>query len=122
MAEPSREPNIVTRFFRRRFVRLTIVYALLYYLATLILDSFIFLLAHLPPRVLPMDRLIVGLTYGDQFLHLPRTLLRHLWLSERTPSAVNWLLSVVNCLVWGAVLGVWQMRRRKNDEVRALLS
>ena len=74
MAEPVGERKTATRFFQRRSVRLTIIYSLLYYLGTLILDSIIFLLAHLPPRVLTVDQVIVGVTYGKHIFHVPRTL------------------------------------------------
>jgi hypothetical protein len=102
---------------RRLFVRIGL-FALAHFFALVLLDNFIFLLSHLPPQVLHFDALILALTGVERVLTAPRWLLRHVWLSERTPAVLNWLLVVLNSLIWGAVLNAlaswWKAPPRGN--------
>jgi hypothetical protein len=88
------------------------LFTALHYLLLLILDSVVFLFAHFPPALLDLSPLVIGITYLQQFLNLPRILLRHIWFSEVTPGWLNLFLLIVNSLVFGALWFVWRRFRR----------
>ncbi len=106
------------RFLKRRFVRLTLQLALLHYLLLVILNSFLYLLSYLPP----LEKVLIAMTYVDQFLRYPRRWLRHLWLSEYTPTTINILLTIATSLVWGLVLARLWTWYRAEEPVKPLLS
>ena len=88
----------------RQFLRRVVLYALFYYVVLLALDAVIFLLSHIPPKAVNLDFLILKLGGLETLLRWPRSLLRHLWPGESTPTALNHLLSALNCLLWGLTL------------------
>jgi hypothetical protein len=88
----------------RRFARQAILFALLYYLAFVALDDVIFLLSHVPPKAMNLDRLIFPLFVAERILAWPRLVLRWLWPGESTPACFNLVMTVLNCLVWGLAL------------------
>ena len=88
----------------RQFIRRVALYALLYYVVLLALDAIIFLLSHIPPRAVNLDFLILKFGGLETLLLWPRSLLRRLWPGESTPTVLNYLLSALNCLLWGFAL------------------
>lgn len=89
---------------KRRFIWQIIVFALVYYLLFFVLDGLIFLLAHIPPKAVNLDSLLLRLGEAEQLLAWPRFVLRCLWPGETTPTSFNYILPVLNCLVWGLTL------------------
>jgi hypothetical protein len=86
-----------------------------FYVLLLILRGFTFLISHLPPAIIPLDWAVIGLTYLEQAMLLPRWLLRQLWFSETTPAILNWALGFLNSVVWGlgcAAFRTWRDRER----------
>ncbi|MDQ6631661.1 MAG: hypothetical protein M3Y82_07865 [Verrucomicrobiota bacterium] len=101
----------------KRFVQATILFSALHYVAILSLEGLIFLLAHLPTRLIHLDNLILALTGLEKILIFPRVFLRRLWWSEITPGFLNLILLIVNSLIWGTVLAAWRiyyLRHQKN--------
>lgn len=88
------------------------LYAAAHYLLLLILDSVVFLCAHFPPQLIDLSPVVVGISYVQQALNFPRILLRHVWLSEVTPSWLNPTLLVVNSVVFGALWYGWRRWRK----------
>ena len=88
----------------RPFIRRVVLYALLYYVLLLALNAVIFLLSHIPPKAVNLDFLILKFGEVERILLWPRSLLRRLWPGESTPTALNYLLSGLNCLLWGLAL------------------
>lgn len=88
------------------------IYAAVHYLLLLILDAVVFLFAHFPPKLIDLSPVVIGISYLQQGLNLPRILLRHLWLSEVTPGWLNFTLTVVNSLCFGAIWYGWRKWRR----------
>ncbi len=88
----------------RQFIRRAVLYALLYYVVLLALGVVIFLLSHIPPKAVNLDFLILKFGGVESLLLWPRSLLRRLWPGESTPTALNYLLSGLNCLLWGLAL------------------
>ena len=101
-------PRLVRRIescsMNRPFIRRVVLYALLYYVVLLALDAVIFLLSHIPPKAVNLDFLILKFGGVESLLLWPRSLLRRLWPGESTPTALNYLLSALNCLLWGLAL------------------
>ena len=81
-----------------------LLFALFYYLAFLALDGVIFLMSHVPPRVINLDDILLKLGDVERFLAWPRILLRKLWPGETIPETINSLLAVLNALIWGGIL------------------
>lgn len=98
-------------FMRRKFLVWAAAFAALHWFALVLLDSFTFLGAHLPPSVLPLDGFILMLTRLYQGLQFPRGLLRRLWFSEHTPTLLNWLLAFATSALWGLALAAGRFRR-----------
>jgi hypothetical protein len=100
----------------RTFILRVLLCAFFYYLAFLALDGVLFLLSHIPPKAVNLDALIVRLVEVEEFLAWPRVFLRHLWPGESTPTAFNYVLPLLNCLVWGLLLAglkaVWSNARK----------
>jgi hypothetical protein len=95
------------RQMKWRFIRQVILCAFLYGVVCVALNGLIFLLSHIPPGALNFDKVILKLGGLARFLAWPRILLRHLWPGEATSSIFNFILSGVNCLLWGlAIAGV----------------
>lgn len=88
----------------RRFLKQVLLFALLYFLVSFVLDGVIFLLSHVPPKVVNLDSFLLKLGSVEQFLIWPRLLLRWLWRGETTPGIFNYVLPVLNALVWGMAL------------------
>jgi hypothetical protein len=111
-----RDGNFYDGFVNRRFLKQVLLFALLYYLVFFALDGVIFLLSHVPPKAMNLDPLLLKLANVEQFLVWPRLLLRWLWPGETTPGIFNYILPVLNALVWGAVLaglkGLWDKARQ----------
>ena len=100
----------------RSFAQRVLVFAFVYYAFFLLLDGAIFLLSHVPPSAVNLDGVILFLGDAEEFLALPRVLLRRLWPGESTPTALNFVLTFVNCILWGLVLAsvksLWENLRR----------
>ncbi len=92
--------------WQRAFSHPVVWFALLHLLLLNLLAGGVFLLAHLPPSVLPLDPAILFLERGHRLLWFPRDLLRWLWLGERTPALLNWALLGLHSLCWGVFLTV----------------
>src|SRR6202040_195189 len=88
----------------RQFIRRVVLYALLFYVVLLALAAVIFLLSHIPPKAVNLDFLILKFGGLETLLLWPRSLLRRLWPGESTPTVLNYLLSALNCLLWGLAL------------------
>lgn len=115
MAEPTSASVAAppSDWWRGRWGRSILIGALLHQAVVQGVNLLIFLLSRFPPDVYRLDSLIVGLVGVHHFLHLPRLMLRHLWLSENTPTAINWALFVANSLIWGGLLALgWRWWRR----------
>jgi hypothetical protein len=101
---------------KRPFMRQVFLFALLYFLASLLLDSIILILSHIPPRVFNLDALLLALGGVERFFAWPRLLLRRLWPGERTPALFNHAALAANCLVWGMLLAglrrIWIQARK----------
>jgi hypothetical protein len=82
-----------------------------FYVALLILRGLSFLISHVPPSTLPLDSIVLGLTYLEHAMLFPRWLLRHLWFSETTPTALIWTLSFLNNAVWGIMYAAFKIWR-----------
>ncbi len=89
-----------------------LIYAAVHYLLLLILDSVVFLFAHFPPKLVDLSPVVIGITFIQQGLNLPRILLRHLWFSEITPGWLNLALTILNSLAFGALWWAWRQWRR----------
>jgi|SRR6185436_11606777 len=85
-----------------------------HFLALALLNSFIYLLAHIPTAVVKLDKVIILLTYFQQVLTFPRWLLRQVWFGESTPTLLNWTLAIANTLIWGAALTYFTRNRWRN--------
>jgi hypothetical protein len=96
---------------RRQWSIRVAIFSLAHFFALVLLKSFIYLLVHIPTPVVRIDKVIIGLTYVQQFLTLPRWLLRHLWFGETTPTLLNWALLVANSVIWGLAFA-WLTRNR----------
>jgi hypothetical protein len=96
---------------RRQLLTRITVFSGAHFLTLALLNSLIFLLAHIPTAVVKLDQLIIFFTYIHQALTLPRWLLRQLWIGETTPTALNWVLTLLNSLLWGLAL-TWLTRHR----------
>ncbi len=102
----------------RRFLLRTAAYTVGFYVMLMMLRGAEFLLSHMPPSVIHIDGAIIGLTYVEQVMVFPRWVLRHLWFSEMTPALVNWVLSFLNCVVWGmiyAAFKTWREPKRSSE-------
>jgi hypothetical protein len=67
-------------------------------------DGVIFLAAHVPPKAVNLDAPIRALQWVYEILRAPRSVLRWLWPGEGSPLWLNWLLTILNSLVWGTGL------------------
>ena len=97
----------------RRFLKWVILYAALFFIAVQCFPGLLFLMSHLPPSVVHLDRVIRILGTADRVFTLPRRTLRSLWPGEMTPTLLNYTLAVVNWLVWGAILATWRTFRTR---------
>ena len=88
---------------RRNVTHIT-VFSVVYYLVFLLLNGFIYLLSHVPPKAANLDGLILKFYAVERFLAEPRVLLRSLWPWESTPPGFNILLTILTCLLWGLFL------------------
>ena len=88
----------------RQFTFTMMAFSLAHYLSLHLLESLIFLVAHLPPAAMNLDPVIVALTWLGKLLVGPRLFLRLLWLSGVTPGWLTVTLTVVNSLIWGLAL------------------
>jgi hypothetical protein len=96
----------------KSFLRQLAVYAILYYGLVLGLDALIFFVSHLPLKG-RFDPLILVLGNVARFMVLPKSLLRHLWPSESTPTLFNYLLPLLNCAFWVSVfLAIKKLRTK----------
>src|SRR5262245_45731962 len=93
----------------RRFLKLTVLFALAHFLLLFGLGAAIYLCAHLPTSIVHLDGFIVALTHVHQWLRVPRTILSHLWPGEYLPRLLNLGLTVVNSLIWGVTLAALKM-------------
>lgn len=88
----------------RRFWKVVLLFALLHYGACLLVAGVIFLLSHIPPKALNLDRLILGLFDAESILQAPRNLLLRCWRGEATARWWSPASTVGGSLVWGASL------------------
>jgi hypothetical protein len=96
----------------------TILFAALHYISLLCLRGGELIVSHIPPSVVNLDWLVVGLMWLERFLIAPRLLLRALWPSLNNSTALILALTIINSLLWGFALAWWraQLRRRRGDE------
>ena len=73
------------------------------------LDGVIYLAAHVPPKAVNLDVPIRALQRVYEILRAPRFVLRWLWPGENSPLLLNWLLTMLNSLVWGVGLSVMRI-------------
>ena len=94
-----------------RFLKQTALFALLFFVAWQCFNGVIFLLSHLPPGLVHLDWLLRGLGHLSRFFTWPRRFLRSLWPAETTPAALDYLLALLNWLLWGALAALWKALR-----------
>jgi hypothetical protein len=87
-----------------RFIKQTLLFAVIYYFLMLALGVVILILSHIPPGLMNLDWVILKIGVIREILGWPRPLLRRLWPAETTPAAVNLLATVMTCLIWGFAL------------------
>lgn len=88
----------------RRFWKVILLFALLHYGACLLVGGVIFLLSHIPPKAVNLDRLILWLFDAENVLQAPRSLLLRCWWGEATPRWWSAASTVGGSLVCGAAL------------------
>ncbi len=106
----------VHSWLNRRFLKLVILFSLLHFLVMVAVDGVIYLAAHIPPKAVNLDAPIRWLQQVYEILRAPRFILRWLWPGEHSPLLLNWLLTILNSLVWGvglAGLGTLWAKMRK---------
>lgn len=79
-----------------------LLWSLAHFCALVLLDNFLFLISHVPQ--VPLDAVILPLTDVGSILRFPSRVLRACWPFEDTPQILNWLLTVLNSLVWGGLM------------------
>src|SRR5690348_15685494 len=100
---------------QRRYLKLIVLYALLFFVLLQCFDGLIFLLSHLPPQAVHLDGLLRVLGAVERFFILPRRMLRRLWPWETTPTILNYALAVINWLVWGAIAATGKILRNRQS-------
>ena len=108
-ARLSKEPPSL----RRRFLKQALFFALALYGVLLGLGGLIFLVSHIPPKAVNLDAVISALVFLENVLVAPRKLLLWLWPWETIASGLIWVLTVINSLVWGAVLATLKVAWQK---------
>ena len=73
----------------------------------------VFLVSHIPPKAVNLDAVISALVFLENVLVAPRKLLLWLWPWETIASGLIWVLTVINSLVWGAVLATLKVAWQK---------
>ena len=86
---------------RRRFLKQTLWFALLYNAVLLAVKGIIFLLSAIPPNAYNVDSVILALTNIQQLLYAPRSLLHWLWPGEQNHGWLNLLFTILNSVIWG---------------------
>jgi|ERR1043166_2318872 hypothetical protein len=97
----------------KRFWAATLLFALAQFVFYQLIEAFNYLIAHFPPTMIRLDPIILLLTWVESALVAPKTFLRWLIPRQTTPGWLNWILTVCNCLVWGAALAgfkKWQAK------------
>jgi len=106
----------VHSWFSRRFLKLVILFSLLHFLVMVSVDGVIFLAAHMPPKAVNLDAPIRALQWVYEILRAPRSVLRWLRPGESSPLWLNWLLTILNSLLWGLGLAglriLWTKARK----------
>jgi hypothetical protein len=97
---------------KRRVLKSVLLFALLHYAVWQCVGFAIFLLSHLPPKVVSLDPAILVLVQIENVLVAFRKFLLWLWPTEGTPGGLGLALTVINSLLWGvmavAVRRLWQ--------------
>ncbi|HSH92931.1 MAG TPA: hypothetical protein VK968_02160 [Roseimicrobium sp.] len=99
---------------RRWWVHWIVIFTLLHYLAVVLLNTVLFFASHVPPQMLPLDKVIDLLTSCFQVLRWPRPFFRMLWPGEMTPGWLNFLLTLATSVCWGAFLAMFHRWRTKD--------
>jgi len=88
----------------RRWAKPVFWFAIAHFVAWSALAGTIFLLSHIPPKAVNLDTLILGLVRVEDVFVYPRKWILAGWPGERTPSLLPLCATVLNSIVWGAVL------------------
>lgn len=81
-----------------------VLFALLHYVVLQGVGFAIFLLSHLPPKVVNLEGAIVILVQVENVLLVFRKFLLWLWPTEGTPAGLGMALTILNSLLWGAMV------------------
>ena len=101
---------------KRPFLRQVFLFTFLFFLGSLLLNTLIFFLSHIPPKAINLDGLLLALVTLQRLFAWPRVLLRLLWPGENTPPLFYNAAFVVSCLTWGLLLAglkkIWTAARK----------
>jgi hypothetical protein len=96
----------------RRFIKAAILFSILHFCGALIIGGLIFLAAHLPPKAVNLDSVILMLANFEDVLLAPRKLFLQGWPGETTPRFLGVLATILNSAAWGCALAgvrlVWR--------------
>ena len=87
-----------------RFLKLVLLFAVLHYVALLVLSGLIFLVERVPPKAVNLDGVMTALVAMETVLVAPRKIVLWLWPWETTPSGFRFALTLINSITWGAGL------------------
>lgn len=89
---------------RFRFLKLTLLCAVLHYVALLALSGLIFLVERIPPKAVSLDGLISALVTVETVLVGFRKMVLWLWPWETIPDGFPLILTLLNSFAWGVGL------------------
>lgn len=85
-------------------VRLAAFWAFLHFVVLALMSGLIFLLAHVPPKAVNLDSLILATHWVYGVFYSPIAFLRWLWPGESSPWVLNVLLRAAGSALVGAVI------------------
>jgi len=97
----------------RPLVRVAAFWALIHFVALGLISGLIFVLAHIPPKAVNLDSLILAVHWVYDLFYTPIALVRWLWPGESSPWVLNVLLRVLGSgLVGAAAAGLLEAANR----------
>jgi hypothetical protein len=98
---------------KRPLLKQILLGAFVYVSVVLVLEFLVFVLSHIPPVAANLDPLIKPIAQLEMALLWSKQLLRSLWPGETTPRLLLWAVTLINWLLWGALLAMaWRGWRR----------
>ena len=95
-----------------RFLKVSLLFGVLHFIALLALSGLIFLVERIPPKAVSLDGIISALVAVETVLAAPRKLVLWLWPWETTPTGFPLVLTLLNSFAWGvglaALRACWQ--------------